>query len=495
MSKMVLGKKPVSFLKATMTFAVALSFFVPSLPVVGAETFDDTTASISPYAQAVNKGETFNVSIRVKPGETIMGINVGRLSFDPSLLHLNSVTEGGIFDPYDTFISGIVNNTNGTVNGIYGSTFLSNATANPGAFCNISFTSQEKIGTSILDLDNVVVTNISGVEVPVIMNDGDVAVGWSVTLDFNEDSGNYDYVVFGEVSTANDGEPHDSYDTPKSPPPIEPYIRAWFKDNLSTPYNLLLKDYRQYPDAEKTWDLYAIWKCSSSTPTNITISWNASEFIGCEYNSVVLWRYDPSDEGWDFAANMIIEEEFTYAPHWFGVQWLTDHFQINATMDITPPEITNVTRTSSDPIDTDPFFGWENFTGIINDFIAMGPVKLVVTDPDAPFGTIEYSMINIPDTDIYYYNTTLTGAGDYTYHIWADDTSGNRANSTPETFVLPENWEMNDDRICDISDLRMVSLQFGETGLAGWIREDYSNDGICDISDLRMVALHFSETY
>ncbi|GAH42278.1 unnamed protein product, partial [marine sediment metagenome] len=111
-----------------MIFAVVLAFFVPSLPVVGVETFDDTIISITPYAQAVNKGETFNVSIRVKPGEPIMGINVGLLSFDPTLLHLNSVTEGDIFDPYDTFTSGIVNNTNGTVTGIVGSTFPSNAT-------------------------------------------------------------------------------------------------------------------------------------------------------------------------------------------------------------------------------------------------------------------------------------------------------------------------------------------------------------------------------
>lgn len=48
--------------------------------------------------------------------------------------------------------------------------------------------------------------------------------------------------------------------------------------------------------------------------------------------------------------------------------------------------------------------------------------------------------------------------------FWANDTSSNIAESTPEqTFVLPENWEMNDDRTCDISDLRKVALQFGET--------------------------------
>ena len=38
--------------------------------------------------------------------------------------------------------------------------------------------------------------------------------------------------------------------------------------------------------------------------------------------------------------------------------------------------------------------------------------------------------------------------------FWANDTSSNIAESTSEqTFVLPENWEMNDDRTCDIIHL------------------------------------------
>jgi len=491
MNRLVLGKKSVSFLKAVVVFAVASAFFVPVASVVSVETFDDTIVSIIPDAQAVNKGETFNVSIRVKPGEPIMGINVGRLSFDPALLHLNSVTEGDIFDPYDTFISGIVNNTNGTVNGIYGSTLLSNATADPGAFCHISFTSQEKIGISLLDLADVVVTNISSVEVPIIVNDGEVAIGWSVTLDFNEDSGNYDYVVFGEASTANDGSPHDSYDTPKSPPPIEPYIRAWFNDNLSMPYDLLLKDYRRYPDAEKTWDLYVQWKCSSSTPTTITISWNASEFIGCDYNSVVLMRLD---EEWEFAADMLTEEEYTYTPRWFGVQWLTDHFQINAIMDIAPPEITGVALTTSNPIDTDPVYGWENVScTVIDAGIGVDEVKLVVTYNSS---TTEYPMIKSGNTCSY--ETAFTDVGDYTYHIWADDTIGNSAESTSETFILPPNCETDMDygtRIIEFWDLVEVVKYYGDTGSNGWVREDVDNNGEVEFWDLVEIVKHYGDTW
>ena len=72
------------------------------------------------------------------------------------------------------------------------------------------------------------------------------AIVWDVTLNFNESGGRIDYVVFGEAPDANDGPPADSYDQPKPPAQMPPYVRAWFDDNLSSPYNQLSKDYREY---------------------------------------------------------------------------------------------------------------------------------------------------------------------------------------------------------------------------------------------------------
>jgi len=429
-----------------------------------------------------------NVSINVEPSELIIGINVGRLSFDPSILQLNSITKGSLFDPYDTFTPGVINNTNGTVTGIGGSTLLSNATASPGDFCRISFTVQEKIGTSSIDLEDVIVTNISSVEIPVIIIDGEVAVVWSVTLDFNECSGKNDYVVFGEAATANDGQPHDSYDTPKAPVPNPPYIRAWFDDGLPTPpYPQLWKDYRHYSDTEKTWNLTVKWENNSfAYVPDITISWDTSDVDDSEYNSVELWNATAK------VADMLTESSYTYTQGWFEFPhgsgtyyWLDASFQI-----FTAFEITNTVLTPSDPIDI--IIGWENIScTVIDTGIGVKDVKLFVTYPDS--STVGHPMNKNGDT--YSYNTTFTVAGDYTCYIWAIDTSDNIATSTPETFLLPENWDMNDDRVCTISDLRKVALEFGEEGQPGWIREDYNNDGTCTISDLRKVALCFGDTY
>jgi len=165
----------------------------------------------------------------------------------------------------------------------------------------------------------------------VFANNESGSTSWSVTLNFNEPGGKMDYVVFGEASDANDGVPVDSHDVLKPPLPHEPYLRAWFDDDLPAPYNLLWKDYRKYPDIDKVWDLYVRWKSSDSTPIGINISWDISEFANCEYNSVVLWRYDPFDVEWDFVADMLTEDSYVYTPVWFNEQWLIDHFQINTT--------------------------------------------------------------------------------------------------------------------------------------------------------------------
>ncbi|GAI29134.1 unnamed protein product, partial [marine sediment metagenome] len=72
--------------------------------------------------------------------------------------------------------------------------------------------------------------------------------------------------------------------------------------------------------------------------------------------------------------------------------------------DTTPPEISNVTITTSDPLDTDSPFGWENITCIVTDNVLVNQVKLVVTNDTI---TAEYAMDNIPETDTYECNITL----------------------------------------------------------------------------------------
>jgi hypothetical protein len=56
-------------------------------------------------------------------------------------------------------------------------------------------------------------------------------------------------------------------------------------------------------------------------------------------------------------------------------------------------------------------------------------------------------------------------------------------------------WDLNHDRTCDIGDLPTIGTHWGETGTAGWIKEDINRDGVVNISDVVTIGLHFGETW
>lgn len=134
------------------------------------------------------------------------------------------------------------------------------------------------------------------------------AITWDVFLTFNNPTGQSDYVVFGEAPDANDGPPADSYDVAKPPAPMPPYIRAYLKDNLPSPYTNLWRDYRQYPDTEKTWNLSIQWYPEDyETPSSITISWNPVAIGNSEYTTV-----DFCTNSGTVLKNMLIDSSYTF---------------------------------------------------------------------------------------------------------------------------------------------------------------------------------------
>jgi len=138
---------------------------------------EHTIVSILPSAQIVGKGETFDVSVYVEPGEPITGITIGKLSFNATLIHANSVILEGFFDPYNTtFSNGTINNINGEITNIYETTSPINNVSTDGYFCNISFTAQQEFGTSELDLEGVIIPDANGNPASITVNDGEVII-------------------------------------------------------------------------------------------------------------------------------------------------------------------------------------------------------------------------------------------------------------------------------------------------------------------------------
>jgi hypothetical protein len=117
---------------------------------------------------------------------------------------------------------------------------------------------------------------------------------WETTLHFTTTSRIYDFVVFGEKNNASDG--IDSYDVPKSPPAIPPYLYIMFSTNFSEPYHMLWYEYKHCPGVYKIWNLNVQWVPSDYvSSTNVTIVWNNSLFNESEYTSILLHNIETDE--------------------------------------------------------------------------------------------------------------------------------------------------------------------------------------------------------
>ena len=130
-----------------------------------------TLVQVNPASKTVSAGQTFSISISCTPGQTIKAYEL-KLSFNPTLLHANSVSEGTIFSGYTTFFNaGTINNTAGTIVNIYGLIVGVGGVTNPGTLVSLSFTAQAASGSTTIGLYDVGITNDTAY-VPITVTNG-----------------------------------------------------------------------------------------------------------------------------------------------------------------------------------------------------------------------------------------------------------------------------------------------------------------------------------
>ena len=155
-----------------MTVIVVIILF-GTISVAGDEI--DTIISIDPSSQTVSAEDTFDVNVSCVPGQAVKAFEF-KLSFNPSLLQANSVTEGDIFDGYTTFFNpGTIDNTAGTIVDVYSLIIGPGNVSDNGTFVTISFTAKTISGTSSLDIYDVGVTDETGY-ISINVSDGAVTV-------------------------------------------------------------------------------------------------------------------------------------------------------------------------------------------------------------------------------------------------------------------------------------------------------------------------------
>ena len=153
---------------------LALAVCFPELPVTAAS---PAVVTVSAPTQPVSHGQQFTVNITVQPNNAIAGIQFN-LSFNASLVTINSVTEGNLLNQGGAntyFAAGTINNATGTLTNVAGAIITPGQTVSAaGTFAVITMTATANSGISPLTLANVIVGDINGNSISVNLINGQV---------------------------------------------------------------------------------------------------------------------------------------------------------------------------------------------------------------------------------------------------------------------------------------------------------------------------------
>lgn len=119
---------------------------------------EGTTVKVEQEMEVDHIGQVFNVTIMCYPIEPVKAYEF-KLSYDPTVLQASVVTEGNIFNGFQTFYSpGIIDNNTGNIINIYGLILGQGNVTENGSISTIQFTCLRLVPTEI-NLYNVGITN------------------------------------------------------------------------------------------------------------------------------------------------------------------------------------------------------------------------------------------------------------------------------------------------------------------------------------------------
>ncbi|MFA5102306.1 MAG: cohesin domain-containing protein [Candidatus Thermoplasmatota archaeon] len=459
------------------TVVISLLFFIGLLPFhVTAD--DPTLVSVTPSNMTVTAGQTFTLDISCIPGQPMKAYEL-EVSFNPALLHVNSVIEGTIFTGYTTFFNpGIINNNTGRIIDIYGLIMGSGSVSTPGTLVSLSFTAQMISGTSTINLLQVGITNDTAY-VPIMVTDGTItlrefnliiSIDGSGTVTKTPNQTTYPYgTVVQLTAVANTG----------------CIFNSWSGDlaGNTNPISITIHGNK------------SVTAHFTSNQCTLTITINGSGTITkspnqptYDYGQVVTINAVPTT-GWAFSSwtGDLTGSQNPTTITMNGNKAVVAHFE-----DTLPPQILNIARTTSDPLDTSPTYGWVNISCTVTDNVGVSQAILQIHNPAGSWNNVS---MTAGSAGTYYHRTTtaFSMAGNYSYSIRATDLYNNLTTSNDIFFFMPPNWDINIDGKCLILDLVLISNRYGQTGVDGWIREDADNNGEVQVLDLVYVSNHYSE--
>lgn len=156
-----------------------LIILVVLITVLTGTASSETVVRISPQQQSIEENQSFTINIYIEPNTPMAGAQFD-FAFDSTLASVKDVQEKNAFSQTGAttiFNAGSIDNSKGTVSGVYSLILGKDTATEPGTFATINLVSTGRSGTCKLQLSNVIVSNSSGNALPVTVVNGSVNIG------------------------------------------------------------------------------------------------------------------------------------------------------------------------------------------------------------------------------------------------------------------------------------------------------------------------------
>jgi hypothetical protein len=519
---------------------LVMSLMIPFLlvhttPLV-ADPFADTLVSVIPNNTVVGPAQFIELDIYCAPGQPVKSFEF-KLQFDPSLLQANVVSEGNIFTGYSTFFNaGTIDNIQGTIIDIYGLIMGAGNVSSPGILATINFTSDTGGGQGTVDLYDVGLTNETNY-VTISLDNGTITVDASPpaitdnspSIGTTGDNYIFDTTVIDNISPAgnltvkvdwshgsqngNDTMSHIGGSVFQKTITLDPtsvtdltyslYTIDDYGNSESTALQSITVSDNDAPQISNMQALPPTQNADGNVNLSVDVTDNIA--VGAVYldiiypdSSVQNISITANNTGNNYYRNTTYSLLGQYTYNIFsqdtsgnGVLSGSDTFTI---VDNLAPLLSNLSRATATPLDTDPLFGWINISCNAIDNIAVNDVKINISDPQA--STTNVSMNELGNGRYFYNSSTFfSSSGQYNYFIWAVDNTGNSVVSISFSFDMSPNWDIDENGVCSVFDLVLISNVYDSSGSSGWIREDVDNNGVIQVLDLVLVSNHYGESW
>jgi hypothetical protein len=139
----------------------------------------EISVSLNPSQLRVEENEEFTLDVIIESHVNVSGAEM-KLAYEPTTVEVVSIAEGNFFKQTGEntiFSKGTIDNKLGTVSNIYSVIMGDDTMLDRDVFATITLKAKDNSGITDLEMQNVVITNSAGDDLPITVTNAEIAVG------------------------------------------------------------------------------------------------------------------------------------------------------------------------------------------------------------------------------------------------------------------------------------------------------------------------------